>query len=58
MIQIASQELKKSEKPKILERKVYREWFKQINRHGGVKLYANMNEKQLVPIFKSLLPPL
>ena len=56
VIEIASQEIKKSDTPKLFERKVYREWFKQINRHGGVKLYANMNEKQLVPIFKSLLP--
>lgn len=40
----------------ILKRTVYREWFKEINRHGGVKLYANMTEKQLYSVFTNLLP--
>ena len=33
---------------------IYREWLKEINRHGGVKLFDSRNENDLTALFEEL----
>lgn len=53
---IVIEEIKRDSKPKILERKAYREWFRKINLNGGIKLYASMSEQNVKALFRDLLP--
>lgn len=53
---IVIEEYKKSESPSIMERQNYRPWLRNINMHGGRRLYATMPANELEKLFRDLMP--
>jgi hypothetical protein len=53
---IAVEEYRKSDDPRIMKRENYRSWFKEINRFGGIKLYATRGVTELEGLFRNLMP--
>lgn len=49
-------EYKKNPKPELMSKRNYRDWLKEINRHGGRRLYSTMTEEELETLFRSLAP--
>jgi hypothetical protein len=53
---IVIEEINQNPNTRILERKIYREWFRKINFSGGVRLYASMTDDTVKALFRELIP--
>lgn len=53
---IVIKEYENTATPTIMERKNYRPWLRNINLHGGRRLYATMPVTELEKLFRDLMP--
>ena len=53
---IIIKEYKNDENPDIMQRQNYRPWLRNINLHGGRRLYATMQVEELEELFRDLMP--